>query len=1004
MEKYGQIIRNFKDVSIKYHVNEIKDFDEYLKGNPDSFKAYMIAKFLQLDSSNNSHEPLKVKYEFENKIKTKKSYTHFFFGKYINSIQKEYRTKGGLSVEDYEPLKARAYENISIGKNEIPMSFTSLWDDKTITEIAEKNYRITILGGEGTGKTFTNEKILKSFPGKSSHQKVYPIYVRLEGAHSIENRITDFLKEYSYGRIDKETILNEIPQEQLLFLFDGIDELSEKDYWAIKGSIDKFLNEQNSSRVIISSRPLYYFVDDKPFGIDTYILKPLTKDQKNNIINTYFEKKRDVEKARILIDEINNNERLAELTNTPQNLTSSCESFLISGQIPRNEAQIYENLVKAQERKNIQKEKFEKYPLFFEDIEELLETVAYDQFQNNNAIIKEILLVQHIRNCHPTKSEKLIINQLVDWGYVQLIDKKQYVFRHKAWEKFFAAKKLYKQNLGEIEKILEDKRWDEVITIVAGLQTAQERNALIEKLMSYDLELAAKCIAQESDVDKIENHTLIKKLASVINDEKELKAKRMSAINSLGITRTSTAKKLLIQKIHKQDEIVSCEALEVLAKYYPEEARKEIKKLLQDGILKSTCLHLLINIGTENEIELLLSILKNSKEDKFQLNALFALENIKSEKAIDVLIAIIKDNSYNLGHVAARILGKTGTSKIKKALWTIIKDNKQKDLARSQAATALGIADSDEPDDFSLEEAQSKYASNSSEEKLMKIDSGGKLLLKAAYSLGRQSKGDSAYGQFNPDPNYEEPAHCKVTDLLNYDYPEKYIEITLNSLKTFDFNKTSVEMTVEFFINKLDDNDINEQTRAIEALRKLKQIKSLPFLEKKIKKENVKSALYEKLSFIIQSIHPQKGEQYLLKLLEIPDKKYRIALFFGHKRSIKAVKPIIDLLKNEKDSKNREYLITALSLIADKDAAEYLLAAFINEKDINEQSLTLSSITFMFPRLQIQDQEKTLKGLLKQYTMELKKNMKNELYKTIQRIKTETQKRYLNILETSEFA
>jgi len=1006
---YGQLIKEFKDTSLRCHTDEL-DVHKYLSNNPDPFEVYLQAKSLQLDYSNNITEAqIKTSNIFNNKIKKSALYSYFFFKIYIENICNNYKPKSQTPIEDYIPLKTKKYtsDNNFSTKQEYENINTS------INEIVRNNTHITLIGESGSGKSLTNEMILKEYAINTSQTTCNPIYIDLEGVKTIENSLDRFLLKHSEKKIDKTTLENEVEQSKLLFLIDGIDELTEIDYSRTKERIDIFLLKYHSSQVILNSRPIYYFTSKEPFGTKTYLIESLNMEQQALMISNFFKRKKQQKKSQPLIDELHTNDRFQELLNTPQNLTACCEAYYKSGVIPKNEAQIYENINQKIQNKSGEKQRLNQHPLFLEDMQILLEEISMHCTEQTSNNIPEKVLVQYIRNKFPHENIRQSINQFITLGYLHLTDN-GYRFRHQAWMKYYTAKRLQTYEIPNIIELLEDKKWDEAVILLSGMLDNKKRNNLIEKVMEFDWILAAKCLAQNQSREEDENHILIKRLSSIFFSNKNLEIK-IRALEAIGYTKTKTAKNIILHEydsyVYKNctsiDRPLLVHTLTSLENNYPRIAREKVTEALKVGRLtiaaKYTCISILNRIGTADDIEKLLPILKNlilnDPEPFVSVGILNIIKSTKTE-ALELLTELIINNIGDLGYEAAITLGLIGTDNVKNELWRILDeqnetlwgnlDNEMKlkkisepqKLFKLRIAESLGIASKDNIKD------------TSNEKRLKNVGEIIGLDLISPYKKGRKYGGkdfENLWEKYTPYNQYLERCQSYIQKIK----------------KENDWKKLIVNKDITFFIEILKDNDdIEQKLWAIAFLKAHTTNEHYSIIEDVLQKELCKLSennnnfeLLKELAQVLIKSNAEKGEKLLLNTFNEAtniDTKINIMALLTYAGCSKALDIIILMFEAVDKFKKRSFCYY-LSIIPTYESAWFLFNLIIKNNERKSYLLDL------IPKIPKEELYRLISDIHSLYKKEKSSELKELVFNILYKIKNISKNRYIKILG-EEFA
>ena len=212
----------------------------------------------------------------------------------------------------------------------------------TEASVGKESKKIVLLSTAGFGKT----EELKMLAGYFSAEEklLYPV--------------TFSLRDYDGQTI--ETILlaydtnwKNIEEENLLLLFDGLDEVSESQAQKFINHLNAFVEQNPKSHVVISSRYNFYDVKHPQLrGFEIYLLKPLTfYDIENYLTEKLGSKKEDF---KTLLEERN----FTEYANSPYYLTRFVRFYQDKLTFPKNKTDLFnrilfERLEKDESRYNI---------------------------------------------------------------------------------------------------------------------------------------------------------------------------------------------------------------------------------------------------------------------------------------------------------------------------------------------------------------------------------------------------------------------------------------------------------------------------------------------------------------------------------------------------------------------------------------------------------------------------------------------------------------------------
>ncbi|MDA3779786.1 MAG: NACHT domain-containing protein, partial [Bacteroidales bacterium] len=244
------IISNLDE--IKNNLNKIYK-NESLE---ESTKEYIYLKFLaNINANNNKHL---------NNLLTKESFD--LIKKILNIIQFNAQFNCNV-IKELQFYINRKIHKINSDNTIMDIEESSV---KALSHIIDKKGKIILLGEAGKGKTFELKNINNSYINNSMGTKV--VFKNLKNYIS-NNTIADFLPAN----------WEKVPQNQLLLIFDGLDELSPEEYINSTKHLCNFLENNNQVKFLISCRS--NFIDIFKESLDDFELFALKNFTKSDVEN-----------------------------------------------------------------------------------------------------------------------------------------------------------------------------------------------------------------------------------------------------------------------------------------------------------------------------------------------------------------------------------------------------------------------------------------------------------------------------------------------------------------------------------------------------------------------------------------------------------------------------------------------------------------------------------------------------------------------------------------------
>ena len=197
-------------------------------------------------------------------------------------------------------------------------------------DLVRKQNRIVLLGNAGTGKTVELKRIAAHFSIEDT-----PLYPQLI-----------FLNKYVDQNIEQFLPPNweKLPENQLLVILDGLDEIESKNKRDFIRKIELFSEQYPSATIIVSCRTNFYLSGSEQSagtlkGFDTYVLRDLQYPEIEKYIQQKFP-----EKTSRFFDEINKNQ-LQSLLQIPFYLVRLVDLFEVNNSFLNSKALFFEHLL-----------------------------------------------------------------------------------------------------------------------------------------------------------------------------------------------------------------------------------------------------------------------------------------------------------------------------------------------------------------------------------------------------------------------------------------------------------------------------------------------------------------------------------------------------------------------------------------------------------------------------------------------------------------------------------
>ena len=475
---------------------------------------------------------------------------------------------------------------------------------------------------------------------------------------------------------------------RLLLLLDGLDEVPEGEYPAVRKEIADFASSPvgRSCRILVASRLVGYVSLGGEFK--EFTLKPFQDPEETLpylrgwLAALRPEWKEEAEdRAEAVLSEIKRHPPLRRVLDNPLLLRLIAEVYAATGQVAHNRAEIYEQWVeeiwKRAVRRGAQREK--------KDCAlKRLEEIAWRMHNGLQVEINE-------------EDNELLREKM---GLLVRVDRRQVVFSHQTVREYFVARRLkraWKENRLGTWKFLRPRlhipEWREPLFLLAGVLVPEDAGDLIrrvesakslyEKYLGRDLLLALRLWGEAVEVHPDIGPSLIRKALG--HREAGVRA---AAAWALGEIKAPETVRYLFQALEDEEVYVRMAAAGALGEIGPEAIPHLIQALKdEEGDVREAATWALGEIKAPEAVPHLIQALKDEDED-VRWAAAGSLGEIKAPEAIPHLIQALEDEDKDVRAAAAMALGEI---KALEAVLRLIDALEAKNgVVRWAAAEALG--------------------------------------------------------------------------------------------------------------------------------------------------------------------------------------------------------------------------------------------------------------------------------------------------------------------------
>lgn len=319
------------------------------------------------------------------------------------------------------------YEPRFIKNSKSNIEFLLFEDNKkeSLLDLLQSNDRIVLLGNPGIGKTTELKQLFEKLWEQKDKELNFPFFINLKNFR-LSTKFEDLIPYEDWKSLPTVT-----------FILDGLDEIA--DINDFNSELEIFLKkyEDKNLNVVISCRTnIYEKYIVKISGFKYFYLESLVDKQINRILENQIS-------IQLPYAELN---KFRVFLENPFTLNLFADYFQANRKFPDSIAEAFELSVDKELRQT--KEKFKNrididIPYFKKD----LEKVAFvNELMQQNQINEEHLSELIERGYKPVFEELPFLDRLPESA--------NFVFRHKNYQEFFAAKFLAEKNIDEIISII----------------------------------------------------------------------------------------------------------------------------------------------------------------------------------------------------------------------------------------------------------------------------------------------------------------------------------------------------------------------------------------------------------------------------------------------------------------------------------------------------------------------------------------------------------------------
>ncbi len=365
------------------------------------------------------------------------------FKTYLEGVKENFKSRIGRFIhikgqEDIRLSQGYVVERITEQDTE-KIERKGTVNDLRKNHVSEK--RMLIWGDAGMGKSTTLEFLAYTDAEEKlrDNKAKLPVYIPL-------GLLTDkniSLKQSIFNKIGVDNKIGDrmLKEGKINLFLDAVNEIPRDDNNQLKTlrqrEIQNLLSEYKNVFIIISNRPQ----DENIFvGVPVFQLQKMDMEQ----IKLFLKKNTEGNKgiAKLILDEINKDERLEKIIKTPLMLSRLIEIVKAKGEIPKSEGEIIEKFIYSLYQREQQEKKDANFNT--KQIHRLLRYLGYESLEkkDTNSGMSEDEVLNYFVRC----KEKYSF--IIDTSYVLeiatqlgILEKRDdmYTFAHQAYQDYFHA-------------------------------------------------------------------------------------------------------------------------------------------------------------------------------------------------------------------------------------------------------------------------------------------------------------------------------------------------------------------------------------------------------------------------------------------------------------------------------------------------------------------------------------------------------------------------------------
>lgn len=424
------------------------------------------------------------------------SFNYTSFREQYRKIREIYK-----SLNDYKSIPDYLSRKVCSAENYNNSNFFLSGNLDSIIPTIEEYKHISLLSDGGMGKTTELKQIAYHY--SQSNDPYYPIFVSLN--KYTNKSISEYFPDY-WGLI---------PENELLVILDGFDEIQSKNIKDAIREIEFFVEKYPEIHVIVSCRNNFYNIGTENISASlsdfkSYILVELEYDEIKNYVKNKVNSRSDEFFTSIY------RHNLYDLLKNPFYLINLTELFIENHVLPTSKAEIFKDLLNS--RIQLDVEHYRTTRELDQDKDKIMFTLEIIAL-SMECLSRNYITYDEFKQLVPYDSSRKLINYCATWKK-QEKDEVTWQFEHNNFQEYLAAKKLSTLPIETIKKYISfEPDYDKInpswISTISFLISLYDNQDLLDWILTVDPKICIKF-----EFDKIDESKRIQMFKEIFGEYK----------------------------------------------------------------------------------------------------------------------------------------------------------------------------------------------------------------------------------------------------------------------------------------------------------------------------------------------------------------------------------------------------------------------------------------------------------------------------------------------------